>query len=289
MITREQEAVKGVVGKLRSRARRLRGAATATLLLIIGVLAAGLTIFLLAGELANREAKKALVESARRSLAAVEASLEDINRKIPKVQNDARHYLGNLETARSEVLRAEDRMRSISDSKSSAFVLHVLEKERDRALGMEEKAAERERIASGILEVLLDERKRIEEQRVEARKTLVEASSPESSSSQASMTSVLVSAIVTRISSIVLLLFLVQILVPLYRYNTRLAAYYEARGDSLELLNLEDLGCLDGLERLVSSLSPDSVTFGKSPSTPVEQTMELAKLALSREVRGGTS
>jgi hypothetical protein len=81
------------------------------------------------------------------------------------------------------------------------------------------------------------------------------------------------STIVTRIGSVFILLFLVQIFVSLYRYNVRLSAYYNARADALELL-----GNIDGtLQALVNAFSPDVVDFGRMPKTPIEQGLLLAK------------
>jgi hypothetical protein len=87
----------------------------------------------------------------------------------------------------------------------------------------------------------------------------------------------LISTITTRIGIVVLLLFLVQILVPLYRYNIKLSGFYEARANALELLELVDDKNDDALERLVSVFSPDSLEFGKAPATPTQQAIDMAK------------
>jgi hypothetical protein len=92
----------------------------------------------------------------------------------------------------------------------------------------------------------------------------------------------MVSTIVTRTGSIILLLFLVQILVPLYRYNTRLAAYYDARGDALSIVDLDSASNVEGFERLIFALSPDAVSFGSPPLSPAEQAVRLATHVLSR-------
>jgi hypothetical protein len=56
-----------------------------------------------------------------------------------------------------------------------------------------------------------------------------------------------------------MLLFLVQILVPLYRYNTRLATFYNARADAITIIEHRPG---EQLESLVSVLSPESIDFG---------------------------
>ena len=67
-----------------------------------------------------------------------------------------------------------------------------------------------------------------------------------------------VSTQITRIGSIVLILFLVQILVALYRYNTRLAAFYDARADLIIMVDRP----LILLEK-ADALTPGGVDFTK--------------------------
>ena len=59
----------------------------------------------------------------------------------------------------------------------------------------------------------------------------------------------------------VLLLFLVQILVTLYRYNIRLASYYDARADALQLANGSSR---EEFFKLVFAISPENLEFGRS-------------------------
>jgi hypothetical protein len=96
---------------------------------------------------------------------------------------------------------------------------------------------------------------------------------------------VLVSAIVTRLGSVVLLLFLVKILVPLYRYNIKLASYYDARADALELMNIQGFGggADTMFEKLSTVLTPETIDFGNPPSSPAEQAIELAKYVLESQ------
>jgi hypothetical protein len=93
-------------------------------------------------------------------------------------------------------------------------------------------------------------------------------------------TSFLISTVTTRVGIVVLLLFLVQILVPLYRYNTKLAGFYDARADALELVDNDNS---DGLDRLVTILSPDTLDFGKAPATPTQQALDAAKEVIASQ------
>jgi hypothetical protein len=85
----------------------------------------------------------------------------------------------------------------------------------------------------------------------------------------------LINTIATRFGSIVILLFLVQILIRVFRYNSRLASFYRGRSYALEIY-LKDPTNLK-IETLVSALSPDVLDMGISKS-PTEQVLELVKL-----------
>lgn len=87
----------------------------------------------------------------------------------------------------------------------------------------------------------------------------------------------LVQTNITRFGTIVMIIFLVSILTPLYRYNIRLATYYDARGDVLQLLDTK-LSAV-GFVELSQALTP-SFDFGKAPATPMDQAIELARQIL---------
>jgi hypothetical protein len=85
-------------------------------------------------------------------------------------------------------------------------------------------------------------------------------------------------ALSTRIGAIVIIFFIVQVLIRIYRYNTRLGNYYKARADALELYLQDDSLPLD---KLIEVLSPDSLDIGVS-KTPVDQVVEIFKHAQSQ-------
>ena len=91
----------------------------------------------------------------------------------------------------------------------------------------------------------------------------------------------------TRVVVILITLFLVQILVSLYRYNTRLAGYYDARADALLLLHAEE-GIVQRMPfaELMAALSPDGVDFGRAPKTSLDHAMAMAKEVLRVGGRG---
>ncbi len=80
---------------------------------------------------------------------------------------------------------------------------------------------------------------------------------------------------ITRFGPLLLILFFVGILVNLYRYNIRLSGYYDARADALEFIAAGIDG--DIFEKIVSSVSPKHYDFGKTPTSPADQAVELVK------------
>jgi len=101
-----------------------------------------------------------------------------------------------------------------------------------------------------------------------------------------------ISRIVTRVAVIVLLIYLVQIMVNLFRYNTRLAAFYQARADAIELLAISNVSLGTSLNatiaEIAAALSPDNVDFGKAPTPPSQQVIEMLGDA-AKSVRPGSS
>jgi hypothetical protein len=82
-------------------------------------------------------------------------------------------------------------------------------------------------------------------------------------------------AIFTRFASVLVVLFLTQILVGLYRYSMRLSAFYDSRADMLELADADiDLSHLDKVSEVIS---PERYDFGKTPRSPAESAVDLAK------------
>jgi hypothetical protein len=83
----------------------------------------------------------------------------------------------------------------------------------------------------------------------------------------------------TRIASLGIMFFLVAILVPQYRYNIRIATFYDARADSMRLAGkLPAITHIDDLEKTILAMTP-SIDFGKAPTTPIDQLVELIKAA----------
>lgn len=84
----------------------------------------------------------------------------------------------------------------------------------------------------------------------------------------------LISSSVTRLGSVLLLIFGVRILVMLYKYNVRLAAFYSAQADALELIPGSDI---DNFSKLVRVLSPDHLDFEPTPGVNIKELADVAQ------------
>lgn len=79
-----------------------------------------------------------------------------------------------------------------------------------------------------------------------------------------------------RVVAVFLIMFLVQTFITIFRYTMRLGAYYQARIDALKLMDGTDVS-IDDLQKMTMILSPETYDFGKTPKTPAEQAIDLAK------------
>ena len=85
----------------------------------------------------------------------------------------------------------------------------------------------------------------------------------------------LIASGILRFGILALLLLLVQVLVSLYRYSMRLAAFYDSRADALVLSG----GNTDGIDLGVRAMSPDMMDFGKAPGNPLNAIRDVASAA----------
>jgi len=124
----------------------------------------------------------------------------------------------------------------------------------------------------------LDVEKRLERMEDEQAQLKATIASQASSVGDQSRTQQMVTTTTTRVGSVIILLFLVQVLVTLYRYNIRAAAFYDGRADALIMARREDTE----LGTLVEIFTPTTLDFGKMPSTPLHAVLETAKEALRK-------
>jgi hypothetical protein len=79
-------------------------------------------------------------------------------------------------------------------------------------------------------------------------------------------TNFITATFLTRVGVLVILLFLVQLLISLYKYNTRMVAFYASRLDSFRVWD----GDVAKLKALLGVMIPTHVDFGHEPRHPVE-------------------
>jgi hypothetical protein len=97
-------------------------------------------------------------------------------------------------------------------------------------------------------------------------------------------TAIKYNALLIRAAAVLLIIFLVQTFISIFRYTMRLAAYYQARADALKLAAGTDLAISD-FQKMTAVLSPETYDFGRSPRTPVQQAVELAKELLRSQTK----
>ena len=93
-----------------------------------------------------------------------------------------------------------------------------------------------------------------------------------------------VASTVTRIGVMVIAIYLVQILLNLYRYNTRTAAYYLAHADALMLADME----AETIASLHAALMPN-INYGRAPQTLLQRGAEAIRGRFRRGTRNGAN
>jgi len=120
---------------------------------------------------------------------------------------------------------------------------------------------------------LEDEKKVLNERRenaVAALKTTWDTEANVTNHDKLKDTSYVTATFLTRIGILAILIFLVQILISLYKYNTRIVAFYVSRLDCLRISgeNVEEF------RSLIELMTPINVDFGRDPRHPVEVLLE---------------
>lgn len=97
---------------------------------------------------------------------------------------------------------------------------------------------------------------------------------------QAQTTEALIASAVTRFGVIVVLMFLAQALINLYRYALRLSAFYRSRAFMMVLTD----GDPSKLQEAAKTLSADHVSLGKEPKSPINEVTKI--LAAAAKLKG---
>ena len=88
-----------------------------------------------------------------------------------------------------------------------------------------------------------------------------------------------ISSLSTRVGSVLMIIFLVQIMAGIYRYGARMAAFYDSRADILSVGEITR-------EDLVKLLSSFSVDFDRFPRPPVSELNDVIKRTVDAALKG---
>lgn len=239
-----------LAGTFRMRAARLRGYALAILGVIVVLLVVGIALFVAAGELANRETIAAVTKTAEANAAALRSERVSLDREM-------RVLLRRIDDLRERTIQEAAGV-GPSGHMGRGPIVKLLEEQMSeliqRRIGLEQRMAQ---IDTQI-------------QRLQAPVQVT--------FSKEAQTASLITAISTRIGAVILLVFLVQILVPLYRYVMRLASFYEARADTIEfLIGVGTPVNHRQFDMIARAFSPDGIDFSTAPPSPVEQAVKLVQ------------
>jgi len=251
------ESPSSLVGNLvlqfRLRARKLKLTARISLLLILFSLYGGFTLFLRAEETSANVTSR-IASSLYKSWESTQIELARINNEL------------NLLTDPSDVNRARQSVRE--------------RLENPKGKKIEEAQVDSYLAARAIY--LNEQRDRFEKRIVELEDRVKKAQEQKQEGSERDQTQFIVSVVSKRVGAVLILIFLVQILVTLFRYNSRLAAFYDARADALQVCTSN---AFDSAEKCVAVLAPDSLDFGKIPRSSVESGAEIVKRLLGSQER----
>jgi hypothetical protein len=101
--------------------------------------------------------------------------------------------------------------------------------------------------------------------------TLKALESKKSEEQKANNFTVFLTTLSTRIGAILILIFLIQLLIRIYRYDIRIANYYDARADALEIHSKEPGLSFD---KIINLVSPDIYDIG-NPKSPSDSLLSL--------------
>jgi len=231
--------------RLRSRARSLRRGANLTLTLMLIALSAGLSLFYVAAEISGGSSE--VVAAIQRYAAGTAGAMDRLDERLKSITRyvDSSIFQSEIASTPTEKARIDrERTRAANGVTNAANEIAASAKAISQSVAT---------VQAQVLAVSSSDRNRH-----------------------------LISTISTRVGAVLIIIFLVQILITLYRYSLRLAAYYDARADALELAIGVD-GCIDPemLRTLAAIISPDTIEFGRGPKSPAEAGLEFAKAVLA--------
>ena len=260
-----------VEGALRRRVLGHRATAAILMLAALLAIAGGITLIFYAGDLAKQQ-RTADVES------LVERA-NDLSKKADAIRDGARN----------EISRLIERPKAESDYYSSQVTdlkdKLLTEKNPDNVKKMQsdlKDAQDRPDRATKTLHDTPLQIQDIEKHRDGALAPIIESEKQLNEQITGSSAFLEYNSILIRVAAVLLIVFLVQTFITIFRYMTRLAGYYQARIDALQLAGGLDITITD-LQRITTVFSPETYDFGKLPRTPTEQAVDLARTIIASQ------
>ncbi len=253
----ENPKIAETIRSMRARANQLKFSGRVTLLMILVCLFAGISIFIGADQIANFSREEELEKTEERILDHITNKIATVYTEDPVILHDYKTAVNQL-IEKYAKLEGEE-LYQFNDIDMEEISYNLTRKLQNKI----EKAVPEDLIKEIRNELVLFK---------EEQQRLYKTGTP-----------VIISSISTRVGAIFILLFLVQILVSMFRYSTKLAAFYEARGDVLELTGKTEE---KSLLYLTEFLSPDDHDFSDTGKPPSEQAIELAKVLMTKTGKG---
>ncbi|MEO0634062.1 MAG: hypothetical protein AAFY52_08040 [Pseudomonadota bacterium] len=292
------------------RSDAMRARANLILMAIIALILGGLVSIYVAGDLVSGdaqtvtrlqqltqtiddvEAELLAKDDLLARLAAQEASLlvaaRDLRREIFDLSGDQSPGLWEIskgiEPEEARVLARTSRVERATSEEERR------DREDLRARQLQVAEADREELVSNYREV---ETRRLNEKarRADIAKTLATLeqnlstnidSYLVSAQREPSDVSLLLASGITRFGILLVVIFLVQILVGVYRYSLRLSAFYAGRADALVAAKdrKTDLGAWE------AAFTPMDIDFGRQPVTPAQYVVDVVRAYMTKEKKG---
>lgn len=234
---------------MNERAKRLDTVNNLILLVIVAVLLGSAVFIVFAGDIASKDTQSVSPEQ------NLSASIDRIESTISSLDKEEATILAKLEMLSvGGVFDQSTTAREIREQReeSESYLRSVLKSNEEK----------KERLSARLQQDV----KTLDTVRLESSKSTGNNGKDGGSIDAITATNLLVAAGITRFGVLAISIYLVQILVHLYRNNVKVSSSYRAYADALVLLDLPP----EKVGGLIDKISPD-IEFGKTPSSLPEK------------------
>jgi hypothetical protein len=254
-----------VISDLRHRANKLLLINAFILSFIVVVLVVAAIFIVFAGEIASRDTQ---------SLSLMQTTLDKrqkMNSEIDKLEEELSEVSADLANQNKKADSLIDKINLLSVksdlSDSESLKLKELNDDLNELLAKNTKKTAIKNLIESKKMRKYDDLKRYDELLTSLKNKAIE--SGEAKFDTVTGANLLIAAGITRFGVLAITIYLVQILLNLYRYNTRVSSFYMSRSDALILIDHSSTEISD-----ISDILMPAVDFGKQPSTLPEKFTE---------------